>query len=422
MVTGAIALAKQMFPNASMQDLRVLVLQTATDVGDRGVDAIYGWGLLNIGNLVNATSPTNGAVVTNSTAGQAAAVTSVLTTASNQLAAARSAGTSGGEQETAAAPSQQTTDVAALWEASRMGLGGPIDRETGNYLLSQRAGAPQGPLAWGQGVAAQTTVDNTTTTPGARVNTGGAIGGYELQVARDWRAGAAFGFTSSNLNTTGGPDTSEARGYHGVLSAGWTNGGWFADAVTALSWFDTTYTRTPLAAAGAVNANQVGTLDADSWGFGSSLKVGRTYRLNEITLEPYLHASVTHLHNDSGVETGTGIFAISLQSGTYRSYEGGVGLRAGLATLVAGGIVVAPVVDVAYGLHGGDKAATATVDMLGTSIVSKSAEFGRHVLDVSANLNFSSPGSSVSGFIGYNGKVQEEVRDQSVSGGLVVRF
>ena len=45
-VTGAVALARQMFPNASGAALVSLVLRTATDIGDPGVDDIFGWQFL----------------------------------------------------------------------------------------------------------------------------------------------------------------------------------------------------------------------------------------------------------------------------------------------------------------------------------------------------------------------------------------
>ena len=41
-VTGAVAIAKQMFPNASGAELASIVLRTAVDIGDPGIDDIYG--------------------------------------------------------------------------------------------------------------------------------------------------------------------------------------------------------------------------------------------------------------------------------------------------------------------------------------------------------------------------------------------
>ena len=42
-VTGALAIARQMFPDAPGSRLTELVLATATDIGAVGIDEIYGW-------------------------------------------------------------------------------------------------------------------------------------------------------------------------------------------------------------------------------------------------------------------------------------------------------------------------------------------------------------------------------------------
>lgn len=51
-VTGAAALLLEKYPWMSNDNLRTTLLTTATDLGERGVDSIYGWGLLNIGRAV----------------------------------------------------------------------------------------------------------------------------------------------------------------------------------------------------------------------------------------------------------------------------------------------------------------------------------------------------------------------------------
>ncbi|RIQ14260.1 hypothetical protein D0846_03780 [Bordetella avium] len=51
-VTGAAALLLEKFPWMTNDNLRTTLLTTATDVGDPGVDATYGWGILNIGRAV----------------------------------------------------------------------------------------------------------------------------------------------------------------------------------------------------------------------------------------------------------------------------------------------------------------------------------------------------------------------------------
>ena len=52
-VTGTAALVWQAFPWMSARNVQQTVLTTATDLGDAGVDAIYGWGLVNAAKAVH---------------------------------------------------------------------------------------------------------------------------------------------------------------------------------------------------------------------------------------------------------------------------------------------------------------------------------------------------------------------------------
>jgi putative serine protease len=52
-VSGTAALIKQKYPFMDGSLLRQTILSTATDIGDPGVDDVYGWGLLNIDKALN---------------------------------------------------------------------------------------------------------------------------------------------------------------------------------------------------------------------------------------------------------------------------------------------------------------------------------------------------------------------------------
>ena len=52
-VSGAAALLRQKFPNLDGKGLKQVLLQTATDMGDPGVDEVYGHGKLNIPNAMS---------------------------------------------------------------------------------------------------------------------------------------------------------------------------------------------------------------------------------------------------------------------------------------------------------------------------------------------------------------------------------
>lgn len=51
-VTGAAALLLERYPWMNNDNLRTTLLTTATDLGERGVDDIYGWGLLDVGRAI----------------------------------------------------------------------------------------------------------------------------------------------------------------------------------------------------------------------------------------------------------------------------------------------------------------------------------------------------------------------------------
>ena len=53
LVTGTAALLKEKYPWMDASLIRQTILSTATDIGDTGVDEIYGWGLLNIDKALN---------------------------------------------------------------------------------------------------------------------------------------------------------------------------------------------------------------------------------------------------------------------------------------------------------------------------------------------------------------------------------
>ena len=64
-VTGAVAIGMEMFAEADPRDVVQLVLRTAIDIGEPGVDDIYGWGSLSLGNLVSTVEAETASVFAN---------------------------------------------------------------------------------------------------------------------------------------------------------------------------------------------------------------------------------------------------------------------------------------------------------------------------------------------------------------------
>ncbi len=68
-VAGALAVLKEAFPNMDPEDLVNLILGTAYDLGEKGVDEIYGHGMLNLDNASRPQGSTNAVTTNNQTFG-----------------------------------------------------------------------------------------------------------------------------------------------------------------------------------------------------------------------------------------------------------------------------------------------------------------------------------------------------------------
>ncbi len=126
-VTGAVAIAKQMFPNAQGSQLASIVLRTASDIGSPGVDSAFGWGLLNIRNLVDTIDPANASLFANSAFSRFAATDTLVTTLWDR--SSQRILHQGGQKTfaTAMAPAPIT---------SAMALGGPVRDDVDAALVS----------------------------------------------------------------------------------------------------------------------------------------------------------------------------------------------------------------------------------------------------------------------------------------------
>ncbi|TRC70449.1 S8 family serine peptidase, partial [Mannheimia haemolytica] len=52
-ITASLAVLKERFDYLTATQIRDTLLTTATDLGEKGVDNVYGWGLINLKKAVN---------------------------------------------------------------------------------------------------------------------------------------------------------------------------------------------------------------------------------------------------------------------------------------------------------------------------------------------------------------------------------
>ncbi|RZJ78909.1 MAG: autotransporter domain-containing protein, partial [Brevundimonas sp.] len=181
-VTGAVAIARQMFPNAPASGLTRLVLATATDLGETGLDDVYGWGLLNLENMASVLDAEAGSVFAN-----------------------------------------------GAWAADE-GQSALIETLTGRLI----AGGPAG--AWASVLGAHGEHDATPDAYGADADTFGVVAGYDMAATETTRIGAALSMTRTDfdedgLDNGGRVDALTLSGY-----AAARKGVLFADASAGVSY------------------------------------------------------------------------------------------------------------------------------------------------------------------------------------------
>jgi subtilase-type serine protease len=424
-VTGAVAIAKEMFPNAKGSDVARMVLVTAKDIGVGGVDDIFGWGMLSVANIVgmlgdglggpgndDEDGSDNGLVFVNSAFARFAAVDTLVSTLWDR--SAQRILSQGGTS----APSFAAA-MAAVPATPAMALGGPV-RDDVDSTVTVSTG--RSAAVWAQGLGAHASLNGS---PKSSADLGGAIGGYDLFDNGNVSGGIAIAFTQSNLDTEGTGDDSSAEGWHGFAYATWKDDNWFLDGIAGGNWFSNDYKRTTIGGtSGTVlgNAGIAGHSNNDTSGFAGRLTGGHVFGLGANLVAPYAYATVIHQRTGGSTETGADIFSLDINATSLDQVEGGAGVRSQLGGIAWHAFTITPSVDLAYGRLGGDVNLPVGFELLGTPLSANIADLGRDVFRVGAQLDVMRFDEMVGGFVSYDGRFQENARNNSFSGGVLVRF
>ena len=138
---------------------------------------------------------------------------------------------------------------------------------------------------------------------------------------------------------------------------------------------------------------------------------------------PYAYAS--WLYQRTGGDQGDGrrhLLAQRINSTTLDQVEGGIGVVRSSAASSGTASPSRPSVDLAYGRLGGDVAFPVGFELLGTTVAASAADIGRDVFRVGAQLDVVRFDELVGGFLGYDGRFQENAQNNTFSGGILVRF
>lgn len=368
-VTGALAIAKQLYPNASEQELAQLVFQTATDIGDAGLDDIYGWGLLNVGNLVTTNEAEAGAIYSQAAWSQATTVNRIADVIENHSA-------------------QAETDGYGLWItpfASRVSLSLGSASLSGDYTA------------------------------------GGLIGGIDYAIDDRWTVGAAIGFSQNRFTAENG-NHAEDTSYHAAPYIAFEDDTFFANAALGTSFFSgkTRRVRAPgmddtiLGLAGLDIAG-----DQSDWALWATTRIGSHFAFDDLKVSPYVFSRVVRQHLGGVRETGTSILVLNAASANATTGEVGVGLKVSTAPVALSGIDVTPSLNISYGRSFGDF--KRTLKLMGSPLVSTiDPDKNRVVLET--DLLLARSASALDGKLSYRASLSHDAVSHTIAATLNMRF
>ncbi|WP_160300142.1 S8 family peptidase [Devosia limi] len=395
-VTGAVAIAAEIFPQASNAHLAQLVLQTATDIGQQGIDPVYGWGLLNLRNLVDTINPATATVFTGATQARFGALSQVT-----QLLGTRAA----------------ATDLGAISAAGVAPLAySPVT--TASLAITDAMTAPAGRNAWLSPVLGM----ERAATHGSR--TIGIIGGIDLLQSQNLRLGVAAGFTAASTFATGTDNSATANNLHFGLYGHWAANGWFVDGTGQVARFDQTVTRRTISGATGTSLAPVGVSSFSGFGLEASVRAGHRFEIPGFAAaSPYASVIGRGQQLTGASETGAGAFGLDLPSSAYAQMEIGVGLRLETEPVAFDDHELNLALDLSYARLTGDRDLNTSAALHGRAITTTNGHMGEDVLRIGAQLNLNATTQTgVNWFGRYDAQFQNQSASQSLAIGGHFRF
>lgn len=400
-VTGAVAIAAQMFPHASGSELTQLVLQTATDIGDPGIDPIYGWGLLNVGNMVDTIDPGTAGTFANAAWARFTTLGHVSTVLRQRLTAPNVANYSGN---------------------SGFELLGYASADTSVTRASVTVSGATKPDIWIAPVYGTASIASSPTSFSATSTVGGLVVGADILNGDATRFGVALGYTNTRLESDMVADRGDANAFHLGAYGGWENGSWFVDGTGQAAFFNQSIERHAIAGASGISFDPVGRSRLSGTGLDLSVQAGHQFDASErFTIFPYLSFAARWQNTSEASETGAGIFSLALPAATYGQFEAGAGLRVETAQMRLDQGTLRMAGDISYARLGGDTNNATSTILLGRSIEGRGGEPGRDILRVGAEFNLSTS-EKYDWFALYQGSFQARATSHTLGVGVTMSF
>ena len=236
-VSGAVALASEIFPAATPAQLSQLILQTATDVGTRGIDPVYGWGILNVGNIVDTIEPRTAATFANASWSRFSALGHAGSAMRQRMTLPAPAG--GGVASGAGLTSYAS--VTAHSTGGAVGLSNPIVSGV-----------------WAAPLYGYSTINTGPASRSARSETAGVLIGVDIVSDAVVRFGIAGGYSHTRLSTRGSADSGRSDAFHVGLYGSFNSDGWYMQGNGQVAFFEQSLTRHEIAGAQGTSSTPVG--------------------------------------------------------------------------------------------------------------------------------------------------------------------
>ena len=400
-VSGALAVAAEIFPAASGPEMVQLVLQTATDIGDPGVDPVYGWGRLNVGNIVDTIEPRTGASFASASWARSAALGHAGATLRRRLSL----------------PSIGTGTGTIDQQASYASLN--FDQNGGRFGVSN----PTTTGFWVSPYFGEARLGGSVSSPTALARTTGFLAGLDLVQNENARFGAVGGYSQSRLKHRETADEARSDAILAGLYGSYRAKNWLVQGTGLLALFDESLTRYEIAGAKGTSGMPVGRSAARGTGLEADLQLGYEFGLaDSSTLTPYAFFTGRSQWTEDFHETGAGIFSLHSPAQTQSQFGFGPGLSWASAPIVVGDARLRIEADVGYSRLFGDLDHRTTVALLGRRIESRTPSVGRNLLRLGGQLSFSNQKETLSGFISYDGAFQQRATSHGISAGLRISF
>jgi uncharacterized protein with beta-barrel porin domain len=340
-VSGAVAIGMEMFPEADPRDIVQLVLRTAADIGEPGVDNVYGWGFLSLANLVSTVAPETASLYANAAWSRFSAL-DVAGAALRQRAESPRAGTS--EADT-----------------------------SGRFWLLPLAGLSR--IKEGSASAAATS------------STAGFLAGVDLFADENWRVGAGAGYSRTSLDESGRSDSAKAQALHGVAYARYEDGPWFMQLSGQVASFRQDVERHSISGTHGTAEPPTGTSELDGFAAGGDLRFGRdVFAGGGRRIAAYLATNAMAQRTDGFAEKDAGVFSLTGDRSTLAQYASGVGLRWTETIEREAGAPLEIATDVAVMRRFGDLDHATSLALLGAEIPASTADLSEDILRISGRI------------------------------------